>query len=111
MPGRDCSVGSGGLQQGEGHPLEFGFSDRMLRNEPRSLAAVFTHDVLNGPAMLRDENAQARCIPDVHLLHSGNVGASQFAGVRQFGAHTPIFLPHRQQFPPQCLVQHEAIIG
>src|SRR5581483_6225199 len=52
MPRRKFSRGSGGLQQGESHPLEFGFSDCMLRNEPRSLASVFTGDVLKRPAML-----------------------------------------------------------
>jgi hypothetical protein len=85
--------------------LEVRFADRVLNYNPCRFGAILTSDVFSGPAMRRDQLAQARGISYVHRFHARDIFVAELARVHKLLANAEVFLPHSEKFTAQSLVK------
>ena len=107
MPGGDAALADAGSNEAQGRAHEFRFADGMLRDEPGGFGAVGSGEVFGGPAVLGDEFAKTRGIFDVHGLHAGVVGATEFAGGEEFFAQVEVVVAKAEELAAERVVGHE----
>ena len=92
-------------------PLQVGFRDRVLQDEPRGLRPVGADEVRSRPSDRLDDPTKTARVPFVDAGHPRLVAdAEEFARSREFGAHRPVPPGHLQKFVPERLV-HRSIVA